>query len=137
MRKARRIHITQPDRERIEKLLNRPQNAPDEAGYLDALRHELERAVVVAPNKIPPDVVTMNSVVTIIDEESHEEDTYTLVYPNDADIEVGKLSVMAPLGTAILGYKAGDVFEWEVPAGKRRWRIARVEFQPEASGQFD
>jgi regulator of nucleoside diphosphate kinase len=137
MKNPRRVHITQNDRDRIEKLLGQPQVEPDDVGYLDALRGELERAVIVAPEKIPADVVTMNSVVSIVDEQSHEEDTYTLVYPEEADIEVGKVSVMAPLGTAMLGYRVGDVFEWTVPAGKRRWRIASVEYQPEAAGKFD
>lgn len=133
--KPKRIAITGFDRERLLRLLEQPRD-PGEAGYLDALRAELGRAEVVEPANVPPDTITMNSVVSLVDADTGEEDTYTLVFPQDADAEAGKVSVMAPLGTAMLGYRVGDVFEWQVPMGKRRWRVARVIYQPEAAGDF-
>ena len=72
----------------------------------------------------------MNSTVRLRDLETGEEETYTLVYPDEADIGENKLSVLAPVGTALLGYRAGDVVEWPVPAGVRRFRIEEVVSQP-------
>jgi regulator of nucleoside diphosphate kinase len=81
---------------------------------------------VVPRAELPPDVVTMNATVRLRDLETGEEETYTLVYPADADIAENKLSVLAPVGTALLGYRAGDVVEWPVPAGVSRFRIEEV-----------
>lgn len=89
------------------------------------------------PQEIPPDVITMNSKVCLEDTESKEEETYTLVFPEDADVQQGKISVLAPIGTAMLGYQVGDIFEWEVPAGMRKLRVKSILFQPEASGNFE
>src|SRR4051794_37470696 len=133
--KAKKIHITEYDRERLERLLERP---PFQAstGYLEGLRSELNRAVVVEPERIPPDVITMNSLASLVEADSAEEESFTLVFPKDADADSGRISVMAPLGTAMLGYRVGDVFEWVVPMGKKRWRVARVIYQPEAAGDY-
>ena len=98
-----------------------------------ALRSELERAEIVAPNEVPPDVITMNSRAELLDLDTNERMEFTLVYPAQADIEEGKISILAPLGTAMLGYRVGDEFEWAVPYGYRRLRVTRIEFQPEAS----
>lgn len=133
--KKKQIYITKLDRERLEGLFEQSRNA-DLDGYLKALRAELERAEVVDAEKIPPDVVTMNSTVCLVDVATSEEDQYTLVFPKDADADVGKVSVMAPLGTAMLGYRVGDVFDWDVPMGRKRWRVTRVIYQPEAAGHF-
>ena len=125
MMNAKKIYVTGYDRERLERLLEQP---PDEelAGYLKDLRSELDRA----------EVITMNSTVSLIDVESSEEEEFTLVFPKDADADSGRISVMAPLGTAMLGYRVGDVFEWDVPMGRKRWRVARVIYQPEAAGHY-
>lgn len=136
MRKRKQIFVTEVDRDRLLKLLERPP-VPDEEAYRESLRDELARAVVVPPDRIPRDIVTMNSVVSVVETETGEEDTFTLVFPNDADVESGKISVLAPLGTAMLGYRAGDVFEWSVPSGKTRWRIESVLYQPEAAGDIN
>ena len=135
MMNATRIHITRFDRERLERLLERPP-AGDLIGDLDGLRTELDRAVVVEPERIPPDVITMNSLVSLVEVDSAEEEAFTLVFPKDADADSGRISVMAPLGTAMLGYRVGDVFEWDVPMGRKHWRVARVIYQPEAAGDY-
>lgn len=132
---AKQIYITEFDRGRLEGLLDQPAG-PGLDRYLDALRAELDRAVVVDPADIPPDVITMNSTVSLVDVDSSEEEVFTLVFPRDGDVDAGKVSVMAPLGTAMLGYRVGDVFEWEVPMGRRRWRVAKVIYQPEAAGHY-
>ena len=99
--------------------------------YLAALEGELSRARVVPAGKVPPDVVTMNSVVRLRDLDSDETEEYELVYPADADMTLNRISVLAPIGTAILGYRLGDVIEWPVPAGLRRLRVEEVLYQPE------
>jgi regulator of nucleoside diphosphate kinase len=132
---AKRIYITAFDHERLTRLLDRPW-PPGHEGYLGALRAEVARAEVVAPRAVPAEVVTMNSTVALVDVDTGEVDEYTLVYPQDADAEAGKVSVMAPLGTAMLGYRVGDTFAWDVPMGRRRWRVERVLYQPEAAGDY-
>jgi regulator of nucleoside diphosphate kinase len=77
----------------------------------------------------------MECRVLLEDADTHESATYTLVQPEHADFEAGRLSVLAPIGTAILGYREGDVVEWPVPAGVRRIRILKVLYQPEAAGR--
>ena len=133
----RTISITHFDLERLEELLD----VADEFSYrdrsdLENLAEELRRGKLVDSRDVPPNVVTMNSRVRMHDLDSGEEMEYTLVFPKNADVEAGKISVISPLGTAILGYAVGDTVEYEVPAGKRRIRIAAVPYQPEAAGDF-
>jgi regulator of nucleoside diphosphate kinase len=131
------IYITQPDLERLRKLLREAQYTEyRKSEYLDRLQMEIDRAIVVAPQDIPGDVVTMNSRVCLVDIDTEEEEIYTLVYPENADLKLGKVSVLAPIGTAMLGYEVGDIFEWEVPAGKRKLRVEKILYQPEASGDY-
>jgi regulator of nucleoside diphosphate kinase len=130
----RAIHITEMDRKRLLDLILEAQSGEyRKSVYLEDLRGELERAEVVPPEKIPGDVITMNSTVMLKDLDAGEEETYTLVYPENADTSQGKVSILAPIGTAMLGYRVGDVFEWEVPAGKRRLKVEKILYQPEAS----
>jgi regulator of nucleoside diphosphate kinase len=132
------IHITEFDLDRLRKLLQEAQYTEyRHSEYLERLQMEIDRAEVVAQQDIPGDVITMNSTVCLIDLDTGEEEIYTLVFPEDADLEQGKISVLAPIGTAMLGYEVGDVFEWEVPAGKRNLRVKKILYQPEASGDYD
>lgn len=134
----RAIQITELDRKRLLDLIRDAQSGEyRKSVYLENLRGELERAEVVAPERIAGDVITMNSTVTLTDQDTGEEETYTLVYPEYADTLQGKISILAPIGTAMLGYRVGDIFEWEVPAGKRRLKVEKILYQPEASGDFD
>lgn len=100
---------------------------------MSALRGELNRAEIVAVQDVPPDVITMNSCAELLDLETDERIELTLVFPVDANIEAGKISVLAPLGTAMLGYRVGDEFAWNVPYGVRRFKVLAVRFQPEAA----
>jgi regulator of nucleoside diphosphate kinase len=132
------IHITQFDLERLRKLLFDAQSTDyRKSEYLERLQMEINRAEVVLPKDIPSEVVTMNSTVCIEDLDTKEEEIYTLVFPENADLSQGKISILAPVGTAMLGYEVGDSFEWEVPEGKRRLRVKRILYQPEASGDYD
>jgi len=81
--------------------------------------------------------VTMNSEVAVRDMDSNEEMTFAVVFPSDADVNRQRISILAPMGTAVLGYRVGDTIEWKVPGRRRRLKIERVLFQPEAAGQFD
>lgn len=104
----------------------------------EALESELARARVVEPHEIPPDVVTMNSRVRFLDESTGQEREATLVYPKDADPAAGKISVLAPVGAALIGMRAGETIDWPLPNGRsKRLKILAVTWQPEAEGQYD
>jgi regulator of nucleoside diphosphate kinase len=134
----KQIYVTELDLRRLKNLIADAQSGEYRGSvYLERLREELDRASVVPSREIPGTVITMNSTVRLIDLESGESETYTLVYPEDADPAAGKISILAPVGTAMLGYAVGDVFEWEVPAGMRRIKVDAILYQPEASGDFD
>ena len=121
------IWVADEDRAKLDTMLRvMAAHGDAQTGYRVALAGELRRARVVPRSQIPRDVVTMNSTVRLRDLETREEETYTLVYPHEADIGENKLSVLAPVGTALLGYRAGDVVEWPVPAGVSRFRIEGV-----------
>jgi len=102
-----------------------------------ALETDLEFASNVLAEEVPGDVVTMNSTVEVCDLDGGETETFTLAYPDDADISRGRMSVLAPLGRALLGRRVGEVVQVAVPAGPRRIRIERLRYQPERVGHFD
>lgn len=129
----RTIYITNIDMRRLRPLIETMKKSRDD---LRGLQAELEHARVVAPAEVPPDVITMNSKARLRDLETGEEVTYTLVFPDQANIEQGRISVVAPVGTAMLGHRVGDEFEWEVPAGAVRLRVEDVLYQPEAAGHY-
>ena len=133
--KKRTLVISRADRERLEALIDWARmDSRVLEDYLAALEGELSRARVVPAGKVPADVITMNSVVRLRDLDSDETEEYELVYPADADVSLNRISVLAPIGTAILGYRVGDVIEWPVPAGLRRLRVEEVLYQPERAG---
>jgi regulator of nucleoside diphosphate kinase len=103
---------------------------------LELLEHELSRAEVVDASALPADVVAMNSTVWFRDVNSDETEKYTLVYPTEADVIRDRISVLAPIGTALLGYRTGDVVQWRVPSGKRRFEIVDV-VQNAAERRYD
>ena len=131
---AHAIYITANDAEKLRDLISNAQrgdyrNSP----YLQMLSKELARAIIIQEDSVPPDVITMSSQVSLVDIDTGEEMLYTLVFPEEADAIQGKISVLAPIGTAMLGYRVGDEFEWDTPGGKRKIRVENVIFQPEAS----
>jgi regulator of nucleoside diphosphate kinase len=124
------ICITEIDKARLTSLL-----AFEQASAIFELEHEIERAIVVDPRQVARDVVTMNSRALLqLDKEKVE---VALVYPEDADDSAGKLSVCSGIGTAILGYKEGDAFDWRMTDRTCRIRIGKVLYQPEAAGDFN
>jgi regulator of nucleoside diphosphate kinase len=130
------ITITSHDYERITDLLE--DLSPDAQERAQALELELERAVKVPPDSISADVVTMNSRVLFEDELTGATREVTLVYPKDADPEAGKVSVLSPVGSALLGVRAGQTIDWPASRGRRmRFRVVSVLYQPEAEGRYD
>ncbi len=130
--KKRHLIISESDHRRLVELTGGSRMDPRiRPEALDALDAELWRARVVPPGDVPPDVVTMNSIVRIRDLDSGETDDYELAYPPEADVALNRISILAPIGTAILGYRVGDDIEWPVPAGTCRLRIEDVRYQPE------
>jgi len=96
------------------------------------LRRELERAIVVSSAAVPPDIATMNSRVRYTDEKDGATRTVSLVYPIEADAAKGKVSVLAPVGTALLGLSEGQSIEWDFPDGsRRRLKLEQVVHQPQ------
>jgi regulator of nucleoside diphosphate kinase len=129
------IFITTKDSAKLRKLIREAYHSEYRGSdYLRKLAAELEKASVVNPDQIPSDVITLNSTARLLDQETSEEMIYTLVFPEDADPSQGKISILAPIGTAMLGYKTGDTFQWDTPGGKRTLRVQGVLYQPEASG---
>ena len=123
------ICITEIDKARLNRVIALAQDPP-----VFELEHEIERAVVVESERVAPDVITMNSRALLALDD--EELDVTVVYPDDADHIAGKLSVCSDVGTAILGYKEGDGFDWRMPDRTRHVRIRKVLYQPEAAGNF-
>jgi regulator of nucleoside diphosphate kinase len=127
--------ISSLDLQRLERLLE-SQPAEARAAYA-ALMEELERATVVDPGAMPPTVVTMNSSVRFRTEPDGKEFERTLVYPGGVDGSAEKVSVLAPIGSAMLGLSVGDSIEWPAPrGGTMTVRIMEILYQPEAAGEF-
>lgn len=129
-----RIVLTSRDMDRLEALLQSlPANSfPGKA----ALEAELVRAEIVPPEKIPPDVVTMNSTVKFVITNTGKEFSLTLVYPKDAG-QPDSVSVLAPVGSALLGLSVGDELEWPIPGSATATvRVIEVVYQPERAGEL-
>ncbi|MDF3130177.1 nucleoside diphosphate kinase regulator [Kiritimatiellaeota bacterium B1221] len=136
MRK-RKIFMTEFDKKRLTELMDVAQEFDfKDRNDLKMIQSELERAKVVDSKKIPENVVTMNSRLQFMDLEDNEKSEVTLVFPANANIAEGKLSILSPIGTALLGYAEGDEIEWEVPGGSRRILIEKILYQPEAAGDL-
>lgn len=123
--------------DRLQSIIDNHRSAsPKIKELIERLEKELDKAVVVEPQNIPPDVVTMNTKLRLSDEASGEEKILSLVFPSDADLDKNRISVLAPAGTALLGCRVGDVVEWNVPSGTKSFRIIETIYQPEAAGHF-
>ncbi|MET0340741.1 MAG: nucleoside diphosphate kinase regulator [Polyangiales bacterium] len=129
------IIITETDSDRLTRLLDVLPDA-QRAAVAD-LESELARAHVVPPRAVPRDVVTMNSRVVFEDAESGKRTEARLVYPHDSKLDAGAVSVLAPVGSALLGMRTGQWIDWRMPSGRlKRYRVLDVPYQPEAAGDF-
>jgi len=139
---AKKLVISDYDKARLERKIEQvlteaevDQSNP-ELAYVKQLAGEIQKARIVPPEKIPPDVVTMNSTVELKDEESGREIEYTLSFPANSDPVNGRISILAPVGIALLGSHVGDVIQWPVPKGTCKYRVLRIVYQPEAAGDY-
>ena len=132
----RRPLISSIDFDRLSQLVEAAQYRRTHSALLTGLKSELENRDVIAPICVPRGVVTMNSRVRLSDTTSGQSETYTLVYPEEADITREKLSVLAPLGAALLGSRAGQTIRVNTPGGVRRLKVERILYQPEAAGDY-
>ena len=130
------IVVTIRDMERLLGLIDSTGDERSQAA-VEALESELSRAQVVDPQDVPPDVVTMNSRVVYRDEERQVTREVTLCYPRDARMGEGRVSVLAPIGAALLGLRVGQGIDWELPGGGRtRLSVVAVPYQPESQGHW-
>lgn len=127
---SRRIIITEQDMQKLKKLVDAEVDDAKNKPHVLDLDNELKRAEIVNKNEIPDDIITMNSSVLLSLDGMDE--TITLVYPHEADVDNNMLSVLSPIGTAIIGFREGDVVEWAVPSGITIIDIKKVIYQPEA-----
>ena len=130
------LTVTTHDARRLEALL---QGATARSTPMASLlEEELSRAVLVEPQDVPPDIVTMHSRVVCRDEGSGEQREIELVYPHEADAARDRISILAPVGTALLGLAVGSSIEWPVPGGRTtRMRVMAVPYQPKATKRLD
>ncbi|QNP40274.1 nucleoside diphosphate kinase regulator [Lysobacter solisilvae (ex Woo and Kim 2020)] len=126
------LFVSRLDSERIEALLDSPAFQ-----HLDtsALRAELDRAEIVEPAQMPPDVITMNSTVRLALHDGSEREV-TLVYPNGVDGRSDRVSILAPVGSALLGLRVGQAIRWPAPGGSVDLRVLAIGYQPEAAGDL-
>lgn len=125
------IHVTDGDLEQLRRLLAEERRGRN-GKHLRELERELSRAEVLESEEIPGDLVMMHSTVLLEDVDTGKEMEITLTFPSEAEIDRNRISVLAPIGTAIIGYRKGDMVEWEVPAGTRRFLVKELIDQPGA-----
>jgi len=131
-----RIQVTEADHQRLMALIQTWPDARDRDAA-DALASELDRAEVVPLERIAGNVVTMNSRVVFEDLETGATREVVLVYPEGSDVEQGRISVLAPVGSALIGLSVGQTIDWPLPHGQvKRLRIVDVLYQPEEAGDL-
>lgn len=127
------------DVERLRSLLPDTEvPAARRAAHLEHLARSVHDGAPVDPEEVPPDVVTMNSIVRIRNLDSGELTSYRLVFPHDADMKARSISVLAPIGAALFGRRVGERFDVLVPSGQtRRFEVVEIVYQPEAAGDLE
>lgn len=123
----RSIHVTNQDLQRLRHVIGPAATTSAlDRQHLEMLSAELDRAVIVDDEEVRPDLIRMRTRVRIRDCSSRESEEYTLVYPWEADVQLNLLSVLAPLGTALLGYREGDRINWQLPGGVRALYVEKI-----------
>lgn len=131
------MFLSDYDYARLKALIEKQRESPRADPVLLArLEARIAAAKVVPPEYVPDTSVSLNSRVRFKNLSNREQSEYTLVFPGEADIEKGKVSILSPIGAALIGASVGDVVECAAPAGVRRLRIEQILFQPEAAGYF-
>ena len=137
-----RVIVSSDDHARLRKMLSDPAavdaegwgaiHGPDIAG----LRFKLDQALVVDPDRVPADIVTMNSTIHVQPADCSSDCEWTIVYPPHADVTNGGLPILAPAAVALFGRRIGEAVDCAAPAGRRRLRLVRMIYQPEAAADF-
>jgi regulator of nucleoside diphosphate kinase len=131
--KTPNIQITQADLNKLQQLLHTTQvTSPEDKSNRESLSRELLRAEVKLSVEIPADVITLNSRARLRDLATGDIMELSIVLPEDVDVEAGRISILAPLGTAMLGFRKDDVFDWSTPGGRSSFRVEEILYQPEA-----
>ncbi len=134
----KKVTLTKNDYTRIYKAITDAKNSKTiNSNEAEKLLSELSKAEIVPSEKIDKDVVTMNSEVKLFFENTQKEQSFKIVYPQDANLKENKISIFSPIATALIGYKIGDEIEWIVPGGMTKIKIIDLIYQPEAAGDFD
>ena len=134
----KKVTLTKNDYTRIYKAITDAKNSKTiNSNEAEKLLSELSKAEIVPSEKIDKDVVTMNSEVKLFFENTQKEQSFKIVYPQDANLKENKISIFSPSATALIGYKIGDEIEWIVPGGMTKIKIVDLIYQPEAAGDFD
>lgn len=119
------IIVSSHDLARLDAMLESPTHARNPAAA--TLADELNRAQIVAPDQVPAGTVTMHTTVQCEDELTGDVHTLTLVYPHEANVDLGRVSILAPVGTALLGLTVGQSIDWNAPGGRKlRLRVSQV-----------
>lgn len=132
--KSRSIMVTDDDIDTLSRLVRalRYSLFRDQL-QLESLEQTLESAEVTSRERIPGDVIRMNSSIRVLDLDTRKKELYTLVFPDNSDISTGRISVLAPVGIVLLGRRQGDVIETRVPGGARRLRVEWVSQRPQTA----
>ncbi len=134
----KKVTLTKNDYTRIYKAITDAKNSKTiNSNEAEKLLSELSKAEIVPSEKIDKDVVTMNSEVKLFFENTQKEQSFKIVYPQDANLKENKISIFSPIATALIGYRIGDEIEWIVPSGMTKIKIVELLYQPEAAGDFD
>jgi len=128
------IYITKNDHKKLIDLINKKWRQDDND---KTLLVELNRAIIIESQEVPGDVITMNSLVVFSDIESKDELEYWLVFPEDANVNQRKISVLSPIGCALLGYRIGDVIAVQTPKGEKKLKVEKILHQPESHGNYE
>lgn len=133
----KKIKITELDYLRLSKILHLARDKNDiDIKNLDDLAFEINRAEKIDSKNISPKTITMNSVVKLLNEETKSQIIIKIVYPKEADFKKGFVSILSPLGTALLGYEKGDKVLFDAPKGKVKIVIQDIKYQPESNGDY-
>ena len=124
--------MTYADHARLREAFDRM--TPEDRRHFELLRQKLEDARRVDPSRVAANVVTMGSTVHFRELDTGDRWTFTLSYPPEANIDEDRISILSPIGTAMIGCRVGDVVDWPVPSGIIRIRIEKILYQPEAAG---
>ena len=134
---AKKIYITEDDMNRLEEVLAiAARNAKRDFKHLEGLTKELMKAEIVDSTEIPSNVITMNTRVLLNDLEHNVTKEYVVAYPGDANIEQNRVSVLSPLGTAMIGCRVGHILKVKTPTGERRLKVQKILYQPEKAGHY-